>query len=88
LLQNDWQHLTFYFIIILIITALLFTCNAFLMEVFSVGNGKKYVGTISRVWEMAKNAWGRFPECGKWQKMRGDDFLSVGNGKKYVGTVS
>jgi hypothetical protein len=33
---------------------------------------------------MAKNAWGRFPERGKWQKMRGDDFLSVGNGKKYI----
>jgi hypothetical protein len=49
-----------------------------------VGNGKKCVGTISRVREMAKNAWGRFPECGKWQKMRGEDFLSAGNGKKYI----
>jgi hypothetical protein len=51
-------------------------------------SGKKCVGTLSRVWEMAKNTWGRFPECGKWQKIRGDAFPSVGNGKKYVGTLS
>ena len=53
-------------------------------DFLSAGNGKKYVGTISRVWEMTKNAWGRFLECGKWQKMRGDDFPSAGNGKKYI----
>jgi hypothetical protein len=51
-----------------------------------------FTATISEgrflAWEMAKNTWGRFPECGKWQKMRWDDFLSAGNGKKYVGTVS
>ena len=46
------------------------------------------MGTISRVREMTKNAWGRFLECGKWQKMRGDDFPSVGNDKKCVGTIS
>ena len=33
---------------------------------------------------MAKNTWGRFPERGKWQKMREDDFPSVGNGKKCI----
>jgi len=57
-------------------------------DFLSVGNGKKYVGTISRASEMTKNAWGRFPERGKWQKMRGDDFPSVGNDKKCVGTIS
>ena len=43
---------------------------------------------ISRVWEMTKNTWGRFPERGKWQKIRGDDFLSVGNDIFYGRTVS
>ena len=37
---------------------------------------------------MAFSVVGRFPECGKWQKIRGDGFLSVGNGKKCVGTIS
>ena len=34
-------------------------------DFLSAGIDKKCVGTFSQVWEMAKNAWGRFPECEK-----------------------
>jgi hypothetical protein len=53
------------------------------LENLAIELGKKCVGTVSRAWEMTKNAWGRFPKCGKWQKMRGDGFPSVGNGIFY-----
>ena len=61
-------HLTFSSTIFLIII-LVFTCTTISESRFLVQ-------------EMAKNAWGRFPERGKWQKIRGDDFPSAGNGKK------
>jgi hypothetical protein len=47
----------------------------------SAGNGKKCVGKVSRVQEMAKNAWGRFPERGKWQKIHFTRFPNLESGK-------